>query len=529
MPPATPPGATPPPPRKKKNGLLIALAIVLVVAIAGALAWFIAGRDIKRLLLGNKRSYVLIEGQQLKTDAADLAADLTDWGLTEAVDPVGGQLIDFQVDISDKLAAGKNPTTVAALEGMTFKIKSMYDRKSEIPQYFNQLDIMVQGQDKALLTVETFYNTKQLIVGFPGLLDSYLKATDQELTDTLSNAGAGSTTEMNALGRLLGMQTTVSEKDLVAGMNKLIDAFLKNTDKATFERGYELEVGDVKKVYDCYTVTTTGAKARQMMIEMLTVLRDEKVFYELYSQMAAASAGTSGEVASMTEQQWQTELSSTITSLETGDRSQDNYTLTQKIYVDKKDVIHGREFMIEDDAGKPVLQYRYFKPVSGDQAGALIAVVTPDGSFEYVDEYTMKSGKQSGNLTIKTDGQQVLGIEYQDYAKEKSGDDQYMTGKYKIKLSPVNASTTPVSDISFTATLSGKRYQMEIAIGDYVNVSMGYEKIAAKDVTMPDYSGKTLISMSDTEALQGLMGDQELMGKLQEIMTALGFNTGITG
>ncbi|MDW7659382.1 MAG: zinc ribbon domain-containing protein, partial [Bacillota bacterium] len=86
------------PPRKKK-GWLIAVIIIVVLAVAGGVTALVAGKQIKRLLMGPKATYLAIEGVALKQQTDDMLTELVKYGNTGTRDPKGGMDLELKVSL----------------------------------------------------------------------------------------------------------------------------------------------------------------------------------------------------------------------------------------------------------------------------------------------------------------------------------------------------------------------------------------------------------------------------------------------
>jgi hypothetical protein len=517
-----PASAPEPAPRKHRKGLIIALALVVVLAIASMITWAVAGRDIKRAFLGVKKSYILIEGNQLRQSASDLVTDLISIGMASQQEKTGGQIMDMQVDFNDEHAQ-IDQQTLTALENIKLKLTALYDRQTDKPAFYNKLDFLVG--DKSLMTVDSYYDQEQVIVGLPGILSSYLQATQAQLTDAMANnqATSGAGLQMGMLSQLVAAKPDVDPVALEQGLNKLIDILMANIESATFERGVEIKAGEVAAKYDCYTVKTTDAKARQMIIDLMKVLRDDPVFYKILGQ-AAQMSGTgaaTGAGGNLTEEQWQKELSNAITNLETGTASTKKMTLTQKIYVDKNDQIHGRELQILDENSQPVLDLQAYMPIQDARHATLIRMKPSGQSLELLDLYTLAAGKKTGTLSLKSSEETLMTIQYQDVYQEKSGSASYMLGDFTIQLSASQGVAVP--EIKIKTTLKDSRYQADLSISGMADLTIGVQKMAAKDITFPAIKNEPTVNMTDQQALQALL-TPEVMTKLQEVMAAFGIS-----
>lgn len=518
----------PPPVKKKKKGWLVALIILLVVVLAGGATYIFAGRTIRRLILGNKATYVALESEQLRKNAADMVEMLVDMGNRTEQSDIGGQVVELQFDLSDSQQF-MDPSTLAVLENITWRTRTLYDRQSGSDRYFGALDILTGNEE--LLKIEGYYDDSQLIIGLPGILDKFIWAQGSELDELTQDVEmeVGDVDQsLSMLNQFMNMDLGIDEPELKNSLYEIIDIILDHIDEAEFESKQELRVGSVYNEYDKYTITIEQESARQMMINIFEVLRADTEIFNLVNEFIIFSTTmdpyayeydefSEGEPISWDD--WQFNLDSMIDELNDLDEDED-ITIVQSIYVDKDDQIAGREIQLIDNLEDTVTNISIYHPVMNDQEALLVQVETEWETMELRNIYTRDDEKLTGNLSLTTDDVDTLQIEYSDYQRTELGSRTYVLGEFNISM-PANDTGMPTS-INYRGSLNQDQFVMDLGIPDLGSIKIGYQEITPDQVVFPTYQADVLVSMSDEEALYGLM-TEDVMDRLYSIAMELGF------
>lgn len=515
------------PPRKKK-GLLVALIIILAVLLAGGGIYALFGRTIKRAIMGPKATYLSIEGKALKEQADDLVEDLVAYGNREERPEMGGSIIDVNLEL-DAEALGMDATTAAAIKNITIKSTMMYDRSGEKPLFYDKLDLL--ASDEPLMTMEGYYDKDQLVIGFPDILDKALVATSEDISGLLGTAGVDSTqagTGLSIVSSLTGLDLGIDEAEMKSAMNKIVDIMLDNIDETEFKAGQPLEAGGVSAEYDLYTITIGKESARQMILDILALMREDEQFYNIASQIAAYSATASGSTDSeMTLDEFQTAIDDMISEVETPDPEEQDFTLVQKLYVDKNDEVFGRDIMITDTDGSTLLHFMLANPVDGSSEAVNILVEAEGSAYEYLSSYQVNEDRKTGTATLTADGSEVMSVSFEDlilvYKEDGSMDKILGTLDFSLTIPDTGVETTipAPTGFSFSGVMDGDRYVMSIGVDKMFSIAVGIEEIAAGDVQLPSYDPDNLVSVSDTTALGELI-TPDVQTKLMDIVAQLG-------
>ncbi|MEA4889427.1 MAG: DUF6583 family protein [Clostridiaceae bacterium] len=517
-----PPAAAKP----KRKGWLIALIVILVVALAGTATYLFAGKQIKRLILGPKASYLAIEGQALKQDATDLVDDLVKLSGQNNTGK-GGSSIELNLSLNeDKL--GLDPTTAAALENITFDTTFMYNRESGDPRYYANVDL--KAKDEKLLTLQAFIEQDKVVVGLPGILNQYIVAQGDELGQVLGMAGtdtASADSSLAALKQIFSMDMNIDQPELQKSLHKLIDIVLAHIDDAAYQGGQTLKAGDVSAQYDLYTITLSSKNARKMMLELCKAMRDDEQIYNLAGMVYGASnlsntSSAEGDAASdtLTLEAYQASLDQMIQEFSAEEAEGSAFTIVQKLYVGGNDQIFGRDIVITGEAGEEMGHFVYSHPVAGEKEALVIAYESGADSVSFESSYTNKNGKKTGDAVLSSGGSQVLSLSFTDLIRKTFGSRDYLLGS--LELTASDSAALPGA-ITYKGREESGRLWMDLGLADYGSLEIGYQEMAAGDAVIPSYNADNLVSASDSEALQGLM-TEDVMAQLSEIMAKLGLS-----
>jgi hypothetical protein len=514
-----PPVSPPAPPRRRRSGLLIGLALVLVAAIV--IGVFAFGKQLQRLVMSPKSSYVQIEGEALRQQSSDLITQLAMVGNQTVIPEKGGFLVDAQVNLADNIN-GIDPALAATLENIKIQTRVVYDSKT--PKYYGTVDLMVE-QEK-LLTLDAYYGDKKVVIGLPGILEKYLSATEEELTSLVGSTGTDTsqaTTVIDTLKQITGSNLAIDEEKLKGTADQIVSIVLKHIDSVEVESGQSLTAGGVTATYSRYTMTIGKQSVGQMLIEILELLKDDQEVYNIVSKLSPITAINGQSGTAMTLKDYQAALDSAIEQITTSlEDETDQSKLVQVVYVNSKDEIFGRDLVVTDKSGQQQLHVLYAQPVDGDKTGIELTIeMSGQPAISITGSYVTANNKKTGSVDISSAGSKVAAVTFKDLETKKVGNTDRLLGEVNVTLSGLGASYTGPSSFSFKGAQAGDQYQITLGIPEYGSITIGYTELAAADVTFPTYQAGDLVSVSDQEALQGLM-TEEAMNKLTEIVQRLG-------
>lgn len=518
-----------PPPRKKKKGLWVALIIILVLVLAAGGAYALFGREIRRMILGNKATYLKIEALEMKADASEMARQLTELGNRAEAPPVGGHDFSLSLDWPDNME-GMDPVMQATLESLDIQGRLLYDREGSTPRYFAGIDLLTGAEP--LLTLEGYYDQNQLVLGLPGIISRYIQIPREMMDEYGSQIGVDPAETGDVLGladSLLGFDFGVSEMELAGSLHTYIDIILEHIDSVTYDKDQTLTVGPVSQDYDRFTMSIGDENARKMIEEILLTLRDDEVMFRMVSEIGQMSAGLDpamleyddlGEVIvpELTEAEWQQTIDELLAEIEAEDPDREPFTIVQSIYVDSSDQVFGRDFQIINSLEQTVLRIEQYQPEEDNEGAVLLRIDSEGDLISYENHYTWDDDHEtrSGTLTLSDRETALMEVRYTDYEKADIGSRTYWLGDFDLTF----YDDEPVV-LGLRASRDGDRVTMALDIQDMMGLQIGYQELSQADVIFPTYSEDQLVSINDYEALAGLM-DENAMNELMRIARQLG-------
>jgi hypothetical protein len=509
------------PPKKKKKGLLIAVIIVVVLAIAGGVTALVAGKQIKRLLMGPKATYLAIEGVALKQQTDDLLAELVKYGNTGTRAPKGGMDLEMKVDLeAEKL--GIDPVFAAILDNLSIRTTWIYDNSGQDMRNFAAIDLL--SQNEKLLTLEAFVETDRMIVGLPEILNQYVVATYDELGEYMDMGGVdiGMDSSFSALMNMTELDLGIDQAAMQKSVYKMIDIVLKHIDSVEHKKSQILKVGTVSAEYDLYTVTLSSENARKMVLELLEHLRTDKEIFNLVNKLSSLGAMVdpygSADV-SMTFTDYQEAIDEAIKDLK-DDEDTEPFTLVQKVYVDSADQVFGRDLQFLDEDDKTVWQLKSLHPVKGDTEAWLLYFKDDYDSMQATAQFTVKNDKKTGTASLTMSDEKILDITYTDFYMKTIGSDEFPLGQATISF---DAGAGMPEKVTFAGREESGRFWMDLGIPDYGSIGIGYRALSVADAKIPNYDESSLASIADPNALYGLVSETAMV-KIMEIMEKLGLS-----
>jgi hypothetical protein len=520
--PAPPYGQAVPP--RKRHGARNALIVLLVIALAGTGVWFLFGRQLKRLVLGTKSVYTEIESKTMHDDSADLVSDLSDWKNNEIVPLKGGSNITLSVDLAENIP-NVDPTLAASLENISIHAKTLFDRSTDAPKIFTQIDLLT-GEEN-LMTLEGFYGDDRLVAGLPGILDKYVTATKDDMASLFSDAGVpvDPTQTSGAMSALSGLVTTgidFNDKQLQASIDKMVDIMLKHVDKVEFKAGQPLKAGDVTANYDQYSMTISEKSAGAAVTEICEYLKTDDEIFGLAQQIYGIAA-SSGELAEseLTRDAYKEALDNAIADIEKNIDENSKANLVQNVYVDRNDEVVGRELTFTDADGSKTFHFLFANPVSGKKEGLAIVVEADGQTYGVNGSYTVDNNLKTGKLDVQSAGSSVATVTFKNLDTDSPDNDQWLFGELSIDVVDAGESYTGPTSFTYKGWKEGDQKLFSLGSPEYGSIELGYSEVPEKEITFPTYDSSQLVSVKDNAGLQSLM-TEDAMNQLTEIINKLG-------
>jgi hypothetical protein len=515
------PGAKAP---RKHKGLVIVVIVLLVLAAAAGGIYLLFGNKIGRLFMGTEASYKQIEKKALRDSSAELVDNMVDLTSENVIPEKGGYDVTLKLGLDENLP-NVDPSLVAALDNISIKSRLVFDRNTKAPKFFGTVDLMVE--EEKLLTLEASYNEDQVVVGLPGILEKYIYASKDSLTDLVGKTGANTeqaTGALDVMSDLVKMDLGINGQNMKATFNKTIDIMLDHVDKVEKESNQSLAAGGVTAKYDLYTMTISKESTRKMLIEILESLRDDKEIFNLVSKVSSLAAA-SGEVPveEMTLDSYKKAIDDLIADVKDEENGED-FTLVQKVYAGKNDEVFGRDLLVTSKDGEALFHLQYANPVDGSKEGISLLAESEGQSYSLSGSYTVKDEAKTGSVSLYKGTDKVASITFKDLVEQEVDSVKRLLGEATINIEQAGENYTGPTSFSIKTWMQKDQYWLSLGVPDYFSLEIGYNEVPASSVSFPAYQPDKLVDMSDSEALQGLM-TEDAMAKLQDIVAKLGFST----
>ena len=517
----------PAPPKRKRKGLVVALVVVLVLVLAAGAVYALAGKQIRRLIMGPKATYLAIESKALKDDAADLVEDLVRIGNIQQQDEKGGTVLELAFELPGLASASSmDPAMIESLEKLSLDATYLYDRSESEPRYYTSLDLMTQGE--RLLTLDVYFENDRIVLGLPDVLDQYIFADSATLAGLTESMGTGidmAESPTDLLNQMMSMDLGIDQAKMEKSMNRLIDIVMNHIDDAEFKGSQTMTAGSVSGRYDLYTITISSENMRLMFLDLFQEIRDDDEIFNLAAKIYNLYASADPEAAAMdgatlTRAVWEESLDELIVELEDELEPDEKFTLVQHLYVDGKDEIRGREITITDNTGTQTGYLKVMNPVDGDQEGFLMEYDADGETGQLTASYTVKDDRKTGTASLTVAGSEVAKATFSGLDAAVIDEKDYLLGEIEIEISDPSAGLP--GNLIYKGSESGGKFTGELGIKDYAVAKIGYQEIPADSATIPEYNATNLVDANDQEALQGLM-TEDVMNELTVIISKLGF------
>ena len=324
---------------------------------------------------------------------------------------------------------------------------------------------------------------------------------------------------------MMSMDLAIDEKKMNASINGLIDIVMDHIDEAEFTGGQTLKAGGMSGKYDLYTVTISSENLRQMMIKLLETIKEDDEIFNLvskFSEMSAVADSGLIEGGVLTRTQYEDGLDEALEDLRQEPKPEEAFTLIQKVYVDSKDEVRGRDIIVLDSKDKQTGHLQYLNPVDGDKEALLITFeADQQDSMMMLAEYTVANEAKTGTATLTVGKEQMAKAVFSRLDAVVINGNDYLLGEFEIEVLDKTAEVP--GKIFYKASETGGKINGELGVRNFASVKFGYEEIAADKVSIPAIDEKKLINAADQDALAGLM-TADTMKELTDIMSKIGMD-----
>ncbi len=497
------------------------LIVLLVIAVLAGAAYALYGKQIKRLILGPKATYLAIETSALRSDTADFVEDLARIG--NVTETKRGGTLDLSIDLPG-LADEMDPALAEAIGKLSLSLTALQDRTGSSPRQYLSADILTQNE--RLLTLNVHMDQDRIVLSLPDLFTQSISVDEETFAQLAESVDPGVDTDMismDMLSEMMSMDLEIDEKELNTSINGLIDIVMDHIDEVTFTGGQTLKAGGTSGKYDLYTMTITSENLQQMMIKLLEAIRDDDEIFNLVSKFANMPAmAQSGllEGGTLTRTQYEDSLNEAIEDVGEEIKPEEAFTLIQKVYVDKKDEVRGRDIVVLDHQDKQTGHMQILNPVDGNEEALLITFESDlEDPVVLLAEYTVTGEAKTGTASLEVDGELMAKAVFSGLDAVVIEGNDYLLGEIEIEILDETAEVP--GKIFYKAEQSDGLIKGELGITDFASVKFDYESLSPDQIKIPAYDTSKLVNAADQEALASLM-TEDTMTELMEIMSKIG-------
>ena len=164
-----------------------------------------------------------------------------------------------------------------------------------------------------------------------------------------------------------------------------------------------------------------------MTEEILTAAKDDEEIKSLFDQWADESSDSEDQY-----KEFQDAIESALNDLSADEDTDENETLSSKVWVNADGKIVGREIgIIDDTANTPVFTWK--APSDGDSSAVLVEFAADDTSLTFTGNGKTADGLLNGDYILAVDGTETVDINVEDLETkpEKTG---YYNGTFNISF-----------------------------------------------------------------------------------------------
>lgn len=358
-------------------------------------------------------------------------------------------------NVSYKLELGQSVKTMLSMTGMDFSalenIGVTMTGKKEENVLTGQVTGLINGQNIISLNTYVDYANEEGYVQIPEISEKYI-----DFSSVLKEMDSDSEDELESvpftLKDLKDMEKYFPETEKVRTLcNTYTDLFIDNMDSV--EKGTsEIEASGIRANYTDLKVTCKGKKMYDLMIKMISALKEDATMKEIVENME-------GDLY----QKYTEGLSSALEDLkkEEAEVSDDDIEGVMHVYVDDSGDIVGRvvTWTAKEDESTPIT-VTWLEPQKGSEVGTEIFVSDNDTTYFKLSG----KGTRKGN---KLSGEYVLGS---DLAKDEEDTEEVVNAEELLVLKVSELDEDSLEDgylngsitVGFKALASATSYELQI-------------------------------------------------------------------
>ena len=402
---------------KKGAGRIVAVIVAVIVLLFGCCAASYAfipqvKNTVKMLINSPAEYYAWVENENVS-----------------CVEDVFDELEDFEYNVNSDINVSLDPQTIAELQaesgetGFMPESFNISQKATEIDGYMAMNQVMSMN-DTPLMTYNIYLKDGKIYYQIPELSSSYLCIDFAEIYDLAAQEAEDPAALEMISGLLTDMQNgeeLITNDELKNLILKYTDMLFSSAENVELVKDVACEADGVKSEYTKLVVNVDEGMCYTFAKKAVKELRNEEVVIRIAEKLGVSKEEYQSAIDSLSEQ------------LGTYEVSGGEAVLVMGVYVNSKGEIVGREFTtpLEED-----LKIGYTLTNDGDKYG-FNAYVNADGTEQVAvnGNATEKSGKLTGEATLKAAGQDMLGVSFKDFETE----DEITKGTLTLDMSALSA------------------------------------------------------------------------------------------
>ena len=554
-PPQAPAAPAPKKPKKKRRWLIPVIAIGVVIALLVG-AFFVFADQIKGLFGSPEKKWLNAE-KSLFTTNEDSMFGLVQKSLNKqwTQTKFGGEAA-ISIDVEGNL----DPEAAAILDIIS-KLRLSVGYKAETAKddmrFHTKIGLGKREKEGDVLTLQIYSVDGNIVIDASPILQKPLvlhaEAIQEMMSmdDEFSAVFAEKSTEfMNAMKNIANI---MSSPEKISG--DLLDIIAKHVEKPKVEKGVELTVKGISQKLDKYTVVLKAEKTPEMLIDILTYVRDNEDIRKVIVELAAISEMFDPPMPGKVNSDaftYEDYVESVNDSIEEVKDNPDDYRgeLERELYLDKSGKPQAGKLTIwnVDDGDKEKVFTIEDAHVESDGKHAYKFFAQPEDeeALIFTSEYTLKDKLYTGKFECKTsnDGNEktIFTGSIESFGFIEADGQVYPVGKLVFDASAlVDEMPSDIPMPGVKITYDGKIEKksdgshllatVELAISgadiglDAIKVSLDLRTLPEKDITFDTKMPADYIDLTDEEALEALVeNDPGIVFRLMSVMSELGID-----
>ncbi len=165
-----------------------------------------------------------------------------------------------------------------------------------------------------------------------------------------------------------------------------------------------------------------------------------------------------------------------------------------------------------------MFNFVYAQPRDGDDEALYLMIYNEEEDFTWMSEYSYDGDMKTGYAALSNMGMDVMQVEFQDVETVEVNNVERLLGQFQLTLiDPDAMEDTAPTEIYLVTSARDDQLLIDLEMPDTMSLSIGYTALAEEDLVMPSYDSANMVSVSDSQGLEGLI-TPEVQEKMMEIM-----------